>query len=283
MLNYRYGLIGTDVNNGMFNADFTGGSRRDSNGEFIHSDVSLKYCFRNSWFLKEGKDSVLAFTKYDTNLNPLTLEKNFATKFPNISKNKGEIKNNLLTFRDVRNFGVAFAVKSVNISLVGPVQIGWGVNINPLAIEKMIQILSPFSSGTKEEDGEKKDKGQTTLGSQNIIENALFVAPVVVNIREDYTEEDYQDFVEISKTAVTNTQSRSMMGCNSAFSLFVELNNSVITTDLLTNRVTLKDKNKLIFDFEGLNLKDVKLFVNLFKYEVEVINSSVNVIVENLF
>lgn len=269
-----YGIIGTDVNNGMFNADFTGGCRRNFNEELIHSDVALKYCFRNQWFLREGADSVLAYTKYDENLNPLTLEKNFSEKFPKSEKTKSGVKSQLLTYRDVKNFGIAFAVKLINISLTGPVQIGWGKNINELAREKTIQITSPFSSAN--------GKGQTTLGSQNIVENALFIAPFVATLNEEYNEEDFKDFVDISKTAVTNTQSRSMMGCNSAFTLVVELKNSIITTDFLTNRISLKE-NKLTFNFDGLRLKKVNLYVNLYKYEVEILNASVDVDIENLF
>lgn len=269
-----YGIIGTDVNNGMFNADFTGGCRRNFNGELVHSDVSLKYCFRNQWFLREGADSVLAYTKYDENLNPLTLEKNFSEKFPKSEKTKSGAKSQLLTYRDVKNFGIAFAVKSINISLTGPVQIGWGININELAEEKTIQISSPFSS--------KEGNGQTTLGTQNIVENALFIAPFVATLSEEYNEEDFKNFVDISKTAVTNTQSRSMIGCNSAFSLVVELESSIIATDFLMNRISLKD-NKLTLNFDGLRLKKVNLYVNLYKYEVEILNASVDVNIENLF
>lgn len=270
----KYGVIGTDVNNGMFNADFTGGCRRNFNGELVHSDVSLKYCFRNQWFLREGADSVLAYTKYDENLNPLTLEKNFSKKFPKSEKIKSVVKSQLLTYRDVTNFGIAFAVKTMNISITGPVQIGWGININKLAEEKTIQITSPFSS--------KEGNGQTTLGNQSIVENALFIAPFVATLGEEYTEEDFKDFVNISKTAVTNTQSRSMMGCNSAFTLIVELENSIITTDFLVDRISLKD-NKLTFDFDGLKLKEVDLYINLYKYEVEILNASIDIKIKNLF
>lgn len=282
---FIYGLLGTEVNNGMFNADFTGGCRRDSRGNMVHSDVSLKYCFRNSWYLNYGKDSVLAFTKYDNNLNPLTLEKNYGDKFKKSTLKKDEVKQNLLTYKDVRNFGITFPVSNINMSLVGPVQIGWGKNINSEAFEKTIQISAPFATKAKKEKNEEieeKDKGQTTLGTQNIVENALFVAPVVVTLNQDYTETDFNDFVEVSKTSVTNTQSRTMMGCNNAFSLFIKLNDSVITTDLLSNRVCLED-NILIFDFKDLHLKNVQLYVNLFKYEVKVINASIDVKVENLF
>ncbi|MGL6115082.1 MAG: type I CRISPR-associated protein Cas7 [Cetobacterium sp.] len=277
-----YGLLGTEVNNGMFNADFTNSCRKDSEGNFIHSDVSLKYCFRNSWVTRYGLDSVLAYTKYDENLNPMTLEKNFESKFK-IGKTKKDIEEQLLQYKDIKNFGVAFAIKGKNLSLTGPVQIGWGKNISPEASEKMVQIGSPFASPSKAKEGEdKKDKGQTTLGSQYLLENALFVAPVVVTLGENYTKEDLKEFIETSKTAVTTTQSRTMMGCNSAFSLFVKLENSVIATDLLSQRVTLLG-DKLIFDFKGLNLKEVQLYVNTFKYEVEIINNSMEISVENIF
>lgn len=275
-MEFIYGIMGTEVNNGMFNADLTNSCRKDSEGNFIHSDVSLKYCFRNSWVMTYGLDLVLAYTKYDENLNPLTLEKNFESRFKT-GKNKKEIEEQLLKYIDVKTFGVAFAIKSKNISITGPVQIGWGKNINSKAIEKMIQIGAPFAT-----EGKDKPKGQTTLGSQNLLENALFVAPVVATINETYTRNDFNEFIKISKTAVTTTQSRTMMGCNSAFSLFVELENSIIATDLLSERVKLNE-NKLTFDFEGLKLKDVKLYVNTFKYEVEILNSSIEILVENIF
>lgn len=270
-----YGIIGTDVNGGMFNADFTGRARRDSQGNMIHSDVSLKYCFRRAWALKDGLDSVLAYTKYDKDLNPTTLEDNFKFKFPKIEKTKQDVLKQLLTYKDVRNFGMAFAVAKNNISLIGPVQIGWGININENEIERSVQILSPYASG--------KGKGQTTLGTQYIVDNALFVAPLIINFTEDYKEEDYKDFVETSKRAVTETQSRSMVACNSAFSCFVELKDEVIPTDLLSSRVKLDDDNQLIFDFEGLDLKSVELFANIYKYDVKIINSNIKIKVENLF
>lgn len=72
------------------------------------------------------------------------------------------------------------------------------------------------------------------------------------------------------------------MGCNSAFSLVVELEDSIIATDFLMDRISLKD-NQLTFNFDGLKLKEANLYVNLYKYEIKILNACIDINIENLF
>ena len=170
--------------NSNYNADFSGQPRKLPNGIVYATDKALKYSIRNYW--KEVlNETVFYFKRLNEDMNPYDLvglyEKVFGSKVKDDSKEK--ILSNLLNAIDVKLFGATFAPKGTgvdkkNISIHGICQITHGLN---KFVENVIyseQIMAPFSTPGKENEGEK---GNTTLGSQSRLQEGHYVHHFSVN------------------------------------------------------------------------------------------------------
>jgi CRISPR-associated protein Csh2 len=186
-----YGCAVIKSINSNYNADFSGQPRKLPNGIVYATDKALKYSIRNYW--KEIlNETVFYFKRLNEDMNPYDLvglyEKVFGTKVKDDSKEK--ILTNLLSAIDVKLFGATFAPKGTgvdkkNISIHGICQITHGLN---KFVENVIyseQIMAPFSTPGKENEGEK---GNTTLGTQSRLQEGHYVHHFSVNpknIEED--------------------------------------------------------------------------------------------------
>ena len=114
------GVVGIGVKNGSFNQGWDGYPRQKSDGEYVATDVSLKYAYRNFWNM-QGK-SVFSFAKMFKNskneIQYLSINEKYEQMFGAKVKSEDSVKfiNNLLNTVDVMNFGIAYAgEKSVKI------------------------------------------------------------------------------------------------------------------------------------------------------------------------
>ena len=176
-----YGAVVIKSKLANYNADFTGNPRTLPDGTVYATDKVLKFKIRD-YLEKSGKE-IFSKTKYKENGNPMTLEEVSKYHFGEVSNDKLEVLNNLLSLIDVRLFGATFAMQSggkndnnVNVSIHGPVQISYGVNrFLEFRDSGMFtdQIGSPYAS--------KEDASQTTLGAQTRSFEAHYVHHFSIN------------------------------------------------------------------------------------------------------
>ena len=118
MLNYKvYGLIGVESKLSNWNADFTGNPRSMTNGVIYGTDKALKYAIRNYWDL-QGKELFVYKKLHNVKekLIPMTLSDKYISKYGEIKDSKS-LLTNLFSIIDIKQFGVAFALKNWNISI----------------------------------------------------------------------------------------------------------------------------------------------------------------------
>lgn len=277
MKNRVYGVVGIESVLSNWNADFSGMPRRMESSDVIYgSDKALKYSIRNMWNMF-GED-LLIFKEYKIDKDKMsvkTLEEKYSDKYGKLDKGgKGATRllGNLFNYTDVKQFGVAFAATSNNVSIDGAVQILQGIDI--LESEVIEQdILSPFSSG--------EGKGQSTLGKQYIQEHSLYIYPFVVNplaynkwvnlgVTKGYTEEDYSKLKDGITKGATMLNSCSKAGCSNSFAIFIKVQEKQLMPKM-DNRITVeKDDNRSLTI--TINIKDmlprdaeVEVYYNNFK------------------
>ena len=226
MLNYKvYGLIGVESKLSNWNADFTGNPRSMTNGVIYGTDKALKYAIRNYWDL-QGKELFVYKKLHNVKekLIPMTLSDKYISKYGEIKDSKS-LLTNLFSIIDIKQFGVAFALKNWNISINGAVQIGQGLNKLDKNYTIEQEILSPFASSS--------EKTQSTTGIQIIVEHCCYMYPFVINplvynkfmelgVTDGYLEEDFENFKGAALNAVSELNSCSKFGCNNNFVLFIK-------------------------------------------------------------
>lgn len=253
MNNNVYGILGLEAINSNWCAGFDGMPKTDG-GEYIKgSPYSLQYTMKRLWSAKGEK--VLGLKGVDEKTGKiLTLE----GKFNNVTEVKAdkedEVLKGLLSCKDVKNFGVVFAVKKVNLGLQGVVQIQDGLNKFEDTQINIETILSPYVNSNK------SDNSMTTNGTRITTNEAHYLYPFSVNPIEldEYTEEDYKDFKDVSLKSVTIYNSKAKAGCKNEFGLFVkvkqEYNYQLALGDLTQYVKVYKDENsKVIYDLSELN------------------------------
>jgi len=281
-----YGVIGIRAIMSNWNADFTGRPKTTSEGEIFGSDKALKYPMKKMW-ADEGKKAMYLksyIEDKDGSLRPKTLKERYEELFGKLDKKTPtkEVLKNLFECIDIKNFGATFAEEGQNISITGAVQIGQGFNKFENTNVEIQDILSPFSDGKKVKSGE--DVNQSTLGTKIMVDEAHYFYGFSVNpknydeykdIIDDfsgYTNEDFEEFKRVAKSAVTRFATNSKFGCDNEFALFVEYENEKYLPDLSEyikfdsekREVDLSDIEKLVGD----NAK-VEVYADTLKLKVK--------------
>src|SRR3989339_1396012 len=164
---YACGVFIVRADNANFNADFSGMPRELPDGPIYATDKALKYCIRKYIHDIEGENEVFAWRRFDVEkekLKPLELDGNIEYLYKQVhakektSKdiNQKEMVEIALSKKDVRFFGATLAAGGKNISITGPCQITYGVNVFKSGSSYTSAILSPYSSG--------KGKEKSTIG-----------------------------------------------------------------------------------------------------------------------
>ena len=226
-MNYRiYGIVGIESTLANWNADFTGSPRTTDDGRIYGSDKAFKYSVRHLWKMKNK--NLLIYKELEISkgkLKPKTLDEKYLGQHKKIEDSKS-LLTNLFNYIDVKNFGVAFAVKTWNVSITGAVQVAQGFNILSDRIIDQ-EILSPFASA--------EEKGQSTKGINGVAEHCLYVYPLVINpgayneyvelgVTDGYTEDDYNEFKYAVNYGATMLNSASKVGCKNSFSVYIKTN-----------------------------------------------------------
>lgn len=246
-----YGAIGVKATMAAWNLGFDHAPKSLSNGTIYASDKSLKYSARRLW--SEEGEKIIYFKQYKSKketkgankglmvINPMSLEEKYEAVFGN-DKNQDKIATNLFNATDVKNFGATFAVKGVNLSITGAVQIGQGLNLYEDTEVNTQSILSPFRDPTKDAKNNTDDKNDekkgdeaknSSLGSMSFTDEAHYMYPFVINphaydnyvelgVTDGYTEEDYLGFKKAAIVCATAQATCSKEGCENEFVLFIE-------------------------------------------------------------
>ena len=290
--NRVYGCAVIRSINSNFNADFTHSPRTLPDGTVYATDKALKYAIKD--YIKKNYEGipgkyVLYIKRYNNEMVPFNLEEAYDKMVASVDgmikssgsedgaksskKEKGKSKFtslfNLLNCIDVRLFGATFAKQSktdsVNLSIHGPAQINHAVNKFNENVIYTEDILSPFRTGTEEDD-----KQNATIGNQTNLQEGHYVYHFSINPRnlEDYyrllenletpdgvkkvpcylSEDDIVVLKEAMTKAVTYLDSSRKIGSENEMALFVTLkegSNKVLPgfTELIDVR---RDKDKKV-------------------------------------
>lgn len=222
---------------------------------------------------------------------------NTAKESIRLKATKKQVGQALLNCIDIRLFGATFAAKgtkkedNVAISVHGPVQINYGVNLWKEGQVYSAQIMSPFRNPG---DEDSEDKQATTLGRQSRLDEGHYIHPFSINPNnlrdiieiagenncEKLSSLDIDILKEAMRRGVTWYDSTSKAGCENEMLVWVQLKEK--STIVLPNFSTLielkqkKEEEKCVYDFSklkeklleeyGKNEKEEALF---FKNEVE--------------
>lgn len=185
---------------------------------------------------------------------------------------KKEIAKALLSCIDIRLFGATFAAKgadkkdNVAISVHGPVQINYGVNLWKEGQIYSSQIMAPFRNPG--EDG-NDDKQATTLGRQSRLDEGHYLHHFSINPQnlkdiiaiagegsESVSNNDIEILKESMRRGVSWYDSTSKAGCDNEILVWVQLNeNSKIVLPNFTTLIGLlpdKKDGKCVYDFSKL-------------------------------
>ncbi|KOA73310.1 hypothetical protein ADU80_09600 [Clostridium botulinum] len=286
------GLVGVGVKNGSFNQGWDGYPRQKSDGEYVATDVCLKWAYRYFWNM-QGKP-VFSFAKMFKNkkndIQHFSINEKYEDMFGAKAKSEDSIKfvNNLLGVVDVMNFGIAYAGDK-SVSLTGVVQFGLGINKYEDTEVETFQILSPFRNSNEK----SQDKLQKTSGTYTFVDEAHYMYSFTVNPAQmnewktideniEYTQEAYEDFKEGSLVAVSSLNTRTKINCQNEFAMFIELKkDSLLYLPNLDQYVTFrKEDDKNIIDITKLseilnsdNVKDqidsIEIYYNSFNLTLE--------------
>lgn len=232
-----YGVCGIKNRMAMWNASFEKYARELENGNVFATDKALKYAIRNKWKLDGEQQLAIRSYKIDEDkgdVTPMSLEERYTQLFgkaPDKFKAQ-DVYKQLFGLRDVKNFGVAFAVKKRNASITGAVQIGLGMNKLGIPYQHNMQILAPYRNAGGDND-KTAEKQAFTNGTQVVVDKAEYlydfsIIPqmyqdyVDLGLTEGYTEEDYENFKEALRLSATTVQSASKKGVDTSFIMYVE-------------------------------------------------------------
>lgn len=304
--------------NANYNADFSGQPRTLPNGTVYATDKAFKYTVKNYFKDVFPDESILGFKRYNPakEFVPYSLMEAFCNMFPElmeITKKKSKGTNNqeedkneeadssetvkmkgtktdvakaLLSCLDVRTFGFTFAGKgkdkndNIAISIHGPLQINYGMNLWKDAQKYTDQIMSPF----RNPDDKSDDKQATTLGRQSRLDEGHYLHHFSINPHnlddiatlagtdcKRLSDEDIDKLKEAMRRGATWYDSASKAGCENEMLVWVQLKEgSKIVLPNFTNLIILKEKEegKCVYDFS--KLKEVLTKVKDFLDDVEV-------------
>ncbi|MCR5568838.1 MAG: type I CRISPR-associated protein Cas7 [Paludibacteraceae bacterium] len=296
--NRVYGCAVVKAINANYNADFSGQPRTLPNGTVYATDKAFKYTVKN--YLKDvyQEEKILGFKRFkqDKEFVPFSLMEAFCNLFPELMEitkkkqknddddagkdssesfklkgSKTKVAKALLSCIDVRTFGFTFAGKSkdkkdnIAISIHGPVQINFGVNLWKEAQKYTDQIMSPF----RNPDDKSEDKQASTLGSQSRLDEGHYLHHFSINPQnlcditslagdgcEKLTDDDIEKLKEAMRRGATWYDSASKAGCENEMLVWVLLKEgSKIVLPNFTDLITLKDEKeegKCVYDFAKL-------------------------------
>lgn len=265
--NRVFGLVGICAKMANWNADFSGRPKSTSNNEIFGSDKAFKYPIKYLWD-QEGEKVlyIKSFKEEKENIQPRSLKERyehiFDTKLEKKKKGKDvEVLKNLFSAMDVMNFGATFAAEDQNLSIIGAVQIGQGMNIDVDTSVEIQDILSPFRNSKKE------NADASSLGTKIVVDEAHYLYPFSINPYvydeyatnidgfEGYTKEAYEKYKDGCLRGVTAFASNSKFGCDNEYAIFIELKKgSKLALPNLSSFITLQKENKkVIIDASKLN------------------------------
>lgn len=281
-MNYN-GIVVINAKNANFNASFDGMPRRLPNGRIFATDKALKYCLREYFsksepvFVQREKE----FHGDEGNLKQryLTLKENYLKKckVKELPKDEKEIINNLLTFIDIRLFGVVFAVDS-NISMTGPCQISYGINKYENSNIFVSNILSPYRNPNEK----SQEAQQTTIGEESRGDDIYYVYDICLNMNSaekqgiPITDSDINKLKEALKYAVGEVVSTTMFGVETVSFIWFENKGDKIFNNLNSLVNIFEDSNEVVIDYTKVMevvKNEVKLVEN---YCSKVKNKGVN-------
>lgn len=292
MNNRVYGIIGIGSYMANWNADFSSHPKTLGNGMIFGSDKALKYSIRNHMILNGGMVMFFkSFKEVSGKLQPSSIDEKYKALFNVIEKGKStnkEVLTNLLKADDVMNFGATYAEKSLNVSVLGVVQIGQGFNKYEDTEIHTQDILSPFRNS------EKEDADANTLGTQTITDEAHYIYPFSVNpsalrVYQDlipglmYEEKHYNYFKNGALEGATLLNTASKMGCENEFGVFIKVKeNSELYLPSLDSYVEITKNDFVVYDLTKLinllngvkeEIENIEVYYNPVKIKVEGLNN----------
>ncbi len=336
--NRVFGCAVVKAVNANYNADFSGQPRTLPNGTVYATDKAFKYTVKN--YIKDvyDKEKILGFKRYNSfkEFVPYSLLEAFCNMFPELMEisqkktkktnsteddsegaesiklkgttTKKDVAKALLSCFDVRTFGFTFAAKggdkkdNMAISVHGPVQINYGMNIKVGSQIYTDQIMSPF----RNPDEKSEDKQASTLGRQSRLDEGHYLHHFSVNPQnlrditamasdscQTLSDDDISKLKEAMRRGATWYDSASKAGCENEMLVWVQLNeNSKIVLPNFTNLIDLKEEKedgKCVYDFEKLTntlngvkseITSIEVYVN--KQTCQLINLPEGTIQNNL-
>lgn len=286
--------------NANYNADFSGQPRTLPNGTVYATDKAFKYTVKN--YLKDvyPNEKILGFKRYNQakEFVPYSLMEAFCNMFPNLMEiaekkskkdenedgggkessesikmkgSKTDVAKALLSCIDVRALGFTFAGKgkdkkdNIAISIHGPIQINYGVNLWKNAQKYTDQIMSPF----RNPDEKSEDKQASTLGRQSRLDEGHYLHHFSINPQNlcditslagadcaKLTDDDITKLKEAMRRGATWYDSASKAGCENEMLVWVQLKaDSKAVLPNFTDLITLKEEKnegKCVYDFAKL-------------------------------
>ena len=181
--NRVYGCAVVKAINANYNADFSGQPRTLPDGSIYATDKAFKYAVKNYLNDVYPELKIFGLKRYKEDFVPFSLVEAFAKMFPDLkgSNDKKNVAHALLSCFDIRTFGLTFAGKgkddNLAISVHGPVQIIYGVNLWEKGQKYSDQIMSPF----RNPDDKSEDKQSTTLGRQSRLDEGHYLHHFSIN------------------------------------------------------------------------------------------------------
>lgn len=268
-------LTGIAIRNGMWNSDFNGQAKSNPYGDFYASDKSLKHAIRRDMhnYLNKIVFAIKTSKLEKNQMVTRTIDERYESLFGKFN-DKTPIKDiitNLFKCEDVRQFGLTFPVKGLNLGVHGVVQFSDGINLDKETIEDSQTILSPFKNSNEK----SKDKKQATNGTKTALDEAHFlyngtISPVnskdldelFPNSNIAYTDEDFEVLKQSLKSCVTKLNSCSKMGAENEFNIFI-----ICKEGYNLNEIILNDK----VSFSRSNNYDFKNLINYLNSEKDII------------
>lgn len=287
-----YGIVILKSENSNWNADFTKYPRRlpDENATIFATDKALKYSIRRYW--KDKGLNVFVWRTYREDGVPRSLsetdeywkDKLGTDKFEMITGKKGkemvERKSFFNNFIDVKFFGITFAKEDENFSIIGPLQISYGINKYNINTPYVVDIASPYrvdkEKSRQTNDKEiKEESRQTTLGNEIRNLKSYYVYDWVLNPRNlpekmHIYEDEIHELKEALKKSVTYHNTTTKIGTENALLLFITLkeesnlvlptmkNLVEITSDEIINLSRIRD----LLSKHQADIESVELYYN---------------------
>lgn len=291
MRNNVYGLIGIGVRHANWNAGWDNLPKRNADDIVTGSPYALQFCIKNQWDNEEGR--VLGVKTIQSSGICNTISQRYKDLFKKEDKgidykkdSKEEqklkymlVRNNLLSCKDVLNFGVAYT-GATTINIKGVVQFTDGENKYEDTIIIEEKGLSPYGNS------KKKDVTMSTNWTKYITDEAHYVYDFSIFPKEydkyindgfkGYTEADYEEFKKAVLIGVSNYNSKTKAGCKNEFGMFIKVkenNNYLLDLNCLQDyiRVYKNDEDKIVYDLITINdllnkvldkIEDVEIYYN---------------------